>query len=215
MAIKKRRPRSAAPAARRKRAVESFKSAADAIGPIEKDMSLFALTRGQWSMIDAILHILDEVGRAKISLWTWAVAHYEVEVLTRLMRDDRLTGGLFVVDHGARGRNGEIIRNWQKVFGPDSVRYVVNHAKIATVESEGGLKLLARGSMNLNFNPRFEQFDLTEGGEDFDLVREIEEDLPILPDDCTGPEAYDATRAGEVFDDKTLDLFGGVKVWSK
>ena len=35
--------------------------------------------------------------------------------------------------------------------------------------------------MNLNFNPRFEQFDLTEGGEDFDLVERLESELPVLP----------------------------------
>ena len=48
-----------------KRAVESFESAAATIGPIEKDMSLFAITRGQFSMLDAILHCLHGRGSGK------------------------------------------------------------------------------------------------------------------------------------------------------
>jgi hypothetical protein len=46
----------------------------------------------------------------------------------------------------------------------------MNHRKIATVEAASGLKFLRRGSINFDFNPRFEQFDITEGGPEFDLV---------------------------------------------
>lgn len=207
--------RASAPAARRKRAVESFGNAAEAIGDITPGMSMFAVTRGQWSMIDAILAILDQVGESKVSLWTWTVAEYEVEVLTRLRMDGRITDGRLVIDYGARNRNREIILDWQQNFGPESVRYVVNHAKIATIESASGYRLLARGSMNLNFNPRFEQFDLTEGGEDFELVRRIEDELPVLRINCSGAEAAAASRVGDAFDQQTLSLFPNMKVWAK
>ncbi len=207
--------RASAPTTRRKRAVESFGNAAQAIGPIERGMSLFAVTRGQWSMIDAVLHILDEVGPARVSLWTWTVAEYEVAVLTRLRRDDRITAGRLVIDYGARNKNAAIIQDWRDAFGPEAVRYVVNHAKIATIESESGLRLLARGSMNLNFNPRFEQFDLTEGGPDFDLVREIEDGLPVLSPTCSGHEAGTASKIGGAFTQEELALFPRMKVWAK
>ena len=65
-------------AVRRKRAVESFKTAADCIGTIEPGTALFAVTRGQFSMIDAILACLDQTGPADVSLWTWTVAEYEI-----------------------------------------------------------------------------------------------------------------------------------------
>src|SRR5690554_3702707 len=178
-------------------------------------MAIFAITRDQWSMIDAILHILNEVGPSKVSVWTWTVAEYEIRVLERLRLDERITSGRLVVDYGALGKNAGLIRKWKETFGEDSVRYVVSHAKIATIESESGFKLLARGSMNLNFNPRFEQFDLTEGGPDFDLVRQIEDGLPILPDDCTGPQCFLASKAGQAFDHQALKMFSGVKTWRK
>lgn len=200
---------------RAERATESFKSAADAIGPISEGMSIFTITRGQWSMIDAILHCLDSVSeRARLTLWTWTVAEYEIQCLTRLMADSRLTGGRLVIDHGARNKNASLIADWKRLFGSDSVRYCLNHSKIATLET-GRFKLLLRGSMNLNFNPRFEQFDLSEGGPAFDLVRGIENELPVLGDKCSGKEVYKASRVAESFDSETLDLFKGAKVWAK
>lgn len=206
---------SSSPAARRVNAVESFGCAAQALGTVERGMSLFAVTRGQWSMIDAVMHVLDQVGSAKLSLWTWTVAEYEVKVLTRLREDRRVTGGRLVIDAGARNKNAGIIREWKSSFGEGSVRYVTNHAKIGRIESASGLKLLLRGSMNLNFNPRFEQFDITEGGADFDLVEQIENELPILGDKCTGKEVWAASRVGEAFEPEQLALFSGLKVWAK
>jgi len=210
-----RTQKASAPTTRRLRAVESFGSAARDIGPITAGMSLFAITRGQWSMIDAILHCLDEVGPSRVSLWTWTVASYEIEILTRLRLDKRITEGRLIIDAGARAKNAGIIREWQATFGAESVRYVHNHAKVACIESASGLRLCLRGSMNLNFNPRFEQFDLTEGGQDFELVRSIEDELPILADDATGEEVWRATKASAVFSQETLNLFGRVKVWAK
>lgn len=200
---------------RKARAAQSYGCAASAIGDIEAGMSLFALTRGQWSMIDAILHVLDQVGPSFISVWTWTVAEYEVETLTRLRIDKRLTGGRLVIDGGARGRNAGLIAEWKGTFGPGSVRYVMNHAKLARVESASGMRVLLRGSMNLNFNPRFEQFDLTEGGEDFELVAGVEDELPVLEDDCRGDEIWKASRVSDAFDRQDLALFTGMRVWAK
>lgn len=210
---------------RHTRAVESFGNAAEAIGTIEPGMSLFAVTRGQWSMIDAILHVLDQVGRSTLTVWTWTIAEYEVQCMERLMRDDRITGATLMIDQCIRDKNRSrpneqsvslgVVRQWKTVFGPNSVRYVRNHAKIATIESESGLRVVCRGSMNLNFNPRFEQFDLTEGGPEFDLIRRLESELPILGDDCTKEDAHRASKTQEAFDVATLDMFKGVKVWGK
>jgi hypothetical protein len=205
---------SSSPAARRRTAKQSFQTAAECIGVLEPGASLFAITRGQFSMIDAVLACLDQTGPAAVSLWTWTVAEYEVECLEALQNSGRITGGRLVIDYGARNKNAGIIANWKRSYGADSVRYVVNHAKIATIQTDR-YKLLLRGSMNLNMNPRFEQFDLTEGGPDFDLVKEVEDELPVLPDDCTGADAYKASKVADAFNPEQLSLFTGVKVWAK
>jgi hypothetical protein len=206
-------PRNSSPAARAKLAKESFQTAAECIGPCTAGMSLFAITRGQWSMLDAILHVLDCVGPASVSLWTWTVAEYEVQVLSRLRMDRRILSGRLVIDHGARNKNAVIIAEWKARFGCDSVRYVVNHAKIATVETPSGLQFLLRGSMNLNFNPRFEQFDISEGGPAFQLVKQIEDELLDLDDKCSGADAYESTKLNESFTPEQLSLFANPKTW--
>lgn len=206
--------KSSAPAARRARAAESYRTAAECIGTLEPGAALFAVTRGQFSMIDAVLACLEQVGPAHVSLWTWTVAEYEVACLERLRIDERLLSGRLVIDHGARNKNAGLIRQWKEAFGPESVRYVVNHAKIATLEN-ARWRLLLRGSMNLNFNPRFEQFDLTEGGEDFELVKAIEAELPVLADDASCSQVFEASRVGQAFTEDTLRMFGGLKTWAK
>lgn len=165
-------------------------------------------------MVDAVAHVLEELGPSRVSLWTWTIADYEINVFSDLMRHDKITGGRLIIDQAARVKNSELIRAWQRAFGATSVRYVLNHAKIATVEGSGR-RVLLRGSMNLNFNPRFEQLDVTEGGPDFDLVRQLEDELPILADDAPGAEAYRASRVSEAFDKKDLALFSHLKVWAK
>jgi hypothetical protein len=178
-------------------------------------MSLFAVTRGQFSMIDAILHTLDQVGPAKVSAWTWTIADYEVQCFERLLMDARITAGLLVIDHGARGKNLPLLQQWADTFGPGSIRLVVNHAKIATVEAEDGRRVLLRGSMNLNRNPRFEQLDVTEGGPDFELVRKIEAELEVLPMTASGHEVCVNTRILNAFEPQSLQLFKGLRVWAK
>lgn len=201
-------------ATRRTRAVESFQSAAECIGTIEPGTSLFAITRGQFSMIDATLACLAQCGPADVSIWTWTVAEYEIECMERLRTDGRVRNGRLVIDAGARGKNASLIRQWQASFGADSVRYVVNHAKIVTIRSDR-FRLLLRGSMNLNFNPRFEQFDMTEGGADFDLVTQIESELPILPAHASGAQAYAASKVSDAFGADQLAMFQGMQVWAK
>ena len=201
--------------ARRRNAVESFATAAQALGDVGAGMAVFALNRGQWSMIDAMLYVLDAVGPADVSVWTWSIADYEVQVLSRLAIDRRIGKGLLVVDHSARNKSAASIHGWKARFGPDSVRYVVNHSKMSRIETKGGLRFLLRGSMNLNCNARFEQFDITEGGPDHDLVKRVESELPVLSDDCSGASVYAASKVSAAFDAQGLEVFNGVKAWTK
>lgn len=98
---------------KRKRVVESFRSAADAIGPIEPGMSVFAITRGQFSMIDCILYGLNCIGRANVSLWTWTIADYEVEAMGGLIARNELMSGRLVIDQSADRRNRASIDSWR------------------------------------------------------------------------------------------------------
>lgn len=207
--------RSSSPANRASRAVESFKSAANCIGPITPGMAVFAITRGQFSLIDAIAHVLDECGpNARISIWTWVLVDYEIEFLRGLMSDGRVSSGRLIIDASARKNNALIIDQWCQIFGKDSARFAMTHAKIATIEA-GGMKVLLRGSMNLNHNPRFEQLDVSEGGPAFELVREIENEFQDSPYTKDGESIYAASKLSERFDASTMKAFKELKTWKR
>ncbi len=169
-------------------------------------MCVFGLTRGQFSMIDVIQHLLTEIGGGHVAVWTWAIAEYEVETLTGLMlRPDILTARL-VVDQSADKRNPEIVEAWRQRWGAEQVRILRNHAKIARVWNDR-FRLLCRGSFNLNFNPRTEQFDLDEGSPAFDLVASIEAELPVLPRAYSSAEVMAAGQLDRAFPAELLQAF--------
>lgn len=202
---------------RRTHSVNSFNNASECIGKIENGMSLFAITRGQFSMIDAILHTISDISEpCDVSVWTWAIADYEVESLVRLMIDKRIKSARMLIDFSAKKRNAEIIQKWVEIFGPYSVGYVVNHAKIATVTTQSK-KVLLRGSMNLNFNPRYEQLDITEGGADYTLIKEIEAEI-IAETSAETPTWRSAAKLSGLensFGSENLSIFEAKTTWAK
>lgn len=105
-----------------------------------------------------------------------------------------------------------MIDQWRERYGEESVRIVRNHSKICRVWNDD-FKLLIRGSMNFNYNPRFEQLDITEGGPEFDLVERIESELPALPGRPVNAEVEHATGISRAFEYSSLKMFAGVKPW--
>lgn len=224
-------PTSARSIKRAQRCVESFKTAAECIGPIESDMAVFAVTRGQFSMIDAVQHCLAEMGPSALSIWTWCIADYEIETFESLLASRQITSATLVIDRAGEqqvaktrsfrtsddkaSRQGQLLTRWRNKFGPQSIKVVLNHAKIATLDN-GQHKVVVRGSMNLNHNPRFEQLDVTEGNGPFDLIRSIEQSLPDLPAHYTQHDLQSATGAHVLFTPEQLKPFqSSLKIWKK
>lgn len=194
------------------RAVETFGAASEAIGPIEPGMALFGVSRGQFAMIDMIRHVLQEVGPAEVSLWTWAIAEYERDMVLALLSDQAITGATLLLDYSAGRREPAMVDEWRDRFGESSVKIIRNHAKIARVWNDR-YRVLLRGSMNLNYNPRCEQFDITEGGPDFDLVARIEAEVPVLPRKYDHEQVFKASGLGRAFDASVMGVFDGGKQW--
>jgi len=195
-------------------AVESFGAASAAIGPITAGMHRFLLTRGQFSMIDMIQHVLAEVGPASVSVWTWTIASYEVSAVESLIQDGRVRAASLVIDRSVDMRRPGPVRSWRERFGAGSVKICRNHAKIARVWT-ADRRVLIRGSMNLNFNPRFEQADVSEGCAGYDLVAGVEAALPVLEPGASNAEIDTASGLGRAFERSTLSMFHGLKTWAK
>lgn len=210
-----------APVAIRRRvakAREAWQQAGEAIGTIGPDTALFVLTRGQISMIDVIREVVRQLGQhgepLRASVWTWCIADYEVEAFEWFFQSGLLEEATLVIDRSAEQRNVALIDRWRARYGEERVRVCMNHAKVATVASSS-LRVAIRGSMNLNFNPRFEQFDLTVNDGVYDLVREVEAQLPVLRRWSSRAEALEASQVSQAFADQQLAIFEGVHTWAK
>jgi hypothetical protein len=59
--------------------------AADAIGTIQKNTDTFVLTFGQFSLIDVICAVLDQIGPADVSISTWTAADADLRRSAALM----------------------------------------------------------------------------------------------------------------------------------
>jgi len=171
------------------------------------------LTMGQFSMIDAVSYCIDQVGPSAISIWCWASARFDVDRFAAMRRDGRVISGLLMIDQSFRVKGGgervPILNAWSDAFGHRSIRYLRTHAKMATIEG-GGCKLLVRGSLNLNHNDRWENLDISEGGEPFDLVRAQELSFPFCEIDAPAHEIYAASGLGKA---AKLDAFRGLTSW--
>lgn len=212
------------------RAVEALKTAKDCIGAITPGMALFAITRGQFSTADIIRHCLDEMGPSKISVWTWCTAGYDIETFEWFFESGRITSASLVIDDygekrardserdesSRRERQGVIMRRWIATFGPGSIRVCKNHAKVVTLDN-GTLKVVIRGSANLNKNPRFENFDLSEGPGLYNFMQEMEASIPLLGQNYTQEDARAASALKRLFTDAELLQFpeGELRAWQK
>ncbi|WP_165250180.1 hypothetical protein [Paludisphaera soli] len=197
-----------------RRVSESFRSAAETIGPITKGMHVFSLTRGQFSLLDCILHTLEQIGPAHLSVWAFAVSDYDVGAIRGLMAQSELLSGRLMVDSAIEKRSYVAVEQWRERFGDDGVRVCRNHAKMSRVWNDD-FRVLIRGSFNLNYNPRFEQFDLTEGGPEFDLVGAVEDSMPALSRAYTHAEVEAVSQTSQSYEFRTLEMFQGVKAFGE
>lgn len=207
--------------------VESFKNAKlDIIPHLERGCHIFGITRGQYSLLDIVLAIVERYGPAELSVWTWAIAEYERDAIFGLIENGLVQKADLVIDFStprkhinqlqeSKNTSEIVIKKWIEKFGKQSVRTVKTHAKIARIKC-GDFYFVVRGSMNLNYNPRFEQFDITEGQECFDFVEQVEKSIKLLdPFECAERDAIEVSGLKDVFDYDQLNLFAKTKVWAK
>jgi len=161
---------SAALQKRRGSAARCLGAASEALAGLGRGMHVFGLTKGQFSMIDLSAAVLAITGPAEVAVWTWCIAEYEVEALTAFMADRRILALRMVMDWAGAQRDMPVVAELQARFGDDWIRVTKTHAKIVTVSNADGWRVVIRGSINLNANPRFEQFDVSDDPAVFGVV---------------------------------------------
>ena len=128
-------------------------------------------------MIDLVSVVLKKVGVADVSLWTWCVSDYGVSTLGVFLDAGTIERFRMVIDWTGAQRDAPWIAELQDRFGVDCIRVTKTHAKVVTVSTADGWRITIRGSMNLNKNPRFENFDISDDPAIFGVVSGFEDEM--------------------------------------
>lgn len=140
--------------------VSRVETAAETIGPLPPGMRMTGLTAGQFSAIDALEHMVDQLGPASVRVSTWTTGIYDVERTRAIRVGGRITDVRFLLDRGTFEKSPQFAGPLIEVLGPDAFRCLSVHAKVIIVDGGPGRRAVFRSSMNLNKNLRTEQFDI-------------------------------------------------------
>lgn len=165
-------------AAPRKRAIRMAKvgSARDAIGELTPGVEVYVLTYGQFSLIDALVALLDQTGPADVILSTWTAADTDLTTAARLVEGAQITRLRMVVDRSFLTRQPDYCATMRRLFGDECIRTTRSHAKFLVLRNEQW-SLAVRTSMNLNHNPRLETIEISDDPALCGFLEEVVADL--------------------------------------
>lgn len=146
-------------------------TAAETIGPLEDGVRVTGVTAGQFSSIDALEHIANELGPCEALVSTWTTGVYDVHRAAALRANGNLLGVRMLLDRGTFEKSPKYAGPLIKALGVDAFRCLSVHAKVTVLVRPDGFGAVMRSSMNLNKNLRTEQFDLDVGGPAVDFFR--------------------------------------------
>lgn len=148
----------------------------DAIGELRPGCRVVGVTKGQFSLLDLIEAILDQIHPADVLVSTWTPGRAEMDRVLALLEDGNIGGFRLLVDRSFPGRHPQYVERVTEICGAGAIRMTRTHAKFALVSS-GDWRICIRTSMNFNLNPRMEQFDLDDDSAIYRLFERVAEQL--------------------------------------
>lgn len=136
-------------------------NAAQLIGDLYPDCEILGFTKGQFCIINVLDHVLNHAGPADVVICTWSAAPGDIQAVYKMLSLNRIKNLKFIVDFSLKSLKPLSLDALVKAFGGDSIRVTSCHAKFITVKSEK-YNIVIRTSMNLNYNPRFENFEISD-----------------------------------------------------
>lgn len=148
-------------------------AAQTAIGKIYKGMEIFGITKGQFSIIDIICHLVDQVGVCDVVICTWTAATGDIQRVNDLVYNDKIEKLSFILDRSFITRKPK-----EFDFLNERCEVVISnvHAKFVTIKNKDW-NIVVRSSMNLNKNSRIECFEVSDDVVLYDYVTEIFKDI--------------------------------------
>lgn len=146
-------------AIRELRDLRAKQTAEQAVTGLTRKNEIYGFTKGQFSMLHLLQAILDITGPCDFSISTWTAARNEILKLQELYQAGQIRRTRWLIDFSFSRRDPAAANQIKLAFGADAMRVSQSHAKFALFENDRW-KLVLRTSMNLNMNPRFEDFTI-------------------------------------------------------
>jgi len=151
-------------------------NAVTAIEKLTRDVEIYGLTKGQFSLLDLLKACLEKTGPASLDFSTWTASRSEAIELAAMKSRGLLISVRWLVDMTFVRRDPEAAAAIRKDFGPESIRVAHCHSKFALFYNEDW-NLVVRTSMNLNMNPRTEDFSLCHDPDLFNFLHHIMDEI--------------------------------------
>ena len=136
-------------------------NARQTIGDLSPGCEIYGFTKGQFSLIEILEHCIMEAGPCNVTICTWSAASGDIQAANRLLMNKDIKNLRFIIDYSFQARKPKFCQELIDTFGHDCIRVTSIHAKFATIKSDK-YDLTIRTSMNLNYNPRFENFEISD-----------------------------------------------------
>lgn len=162
-----------------------------ALGKLEPGMELFGFSKGQFSIIQLICACLSQTGPADVTVATWTAAKKEIHSADRLVKSKAIRSLRWLVDFSFPRRQPQFAAMLREYFGDGCIRVTKNHAKFVLIRNDKW-NLVLRTSMNMNSNPRFENFEISDDREMADFLEKVVR------------EVFDNATDGEAFDERPI-----------
>lgn len=120
------------------------------------------MSKGQFSLMDLVRALLDRVGEpADVWITSWSIGIEDQAMAAWLLESGAIKSLRWVIDYSHARREPDFAAHLAAKFGAESMAEAKIHAKMALI-SAGDWRIACRTSMNLNRNPRHEQFDVDD-----------------------------------------------------
>lgn len=181
------------------------------IGDIYEGMEIYGLTKGQYSIINIIEHILKQTGKADVIISTWTAANAEIKKAEHFLNNGYINQLHFIVDRSFKTRQPKYYEMLNKKFG-DVLSETNSHAKFVLIRNEKW-NIAIRTSMNLNENKRLENFEISDDKNLADYLFMIAKD--VMKDKAYSFENFKLLGKGEqykkfkpnnLFDEKDMEI---------
>lgn len=181
--------------------VACVETAKETIGRLAPGARIVGLTKGQFSMLDLLRAVLDQTGPAHVTISTWTAGIRDIEQANWLIKTGDILSLRMLVDRSFPQRQPGYCRRLVQAFGLDALRVTFNHAKFALIQNDQWT-VVVRGSMNLNVNKRWENFDVDADPQMYDFFARLVDEL-----EYTTPAGLEATyrEADDAFDAALAD----------